>query len=152
VVSKGEFKMNLGFYVNKSNLEGKNSMIFGLLNDAVESKKVMDATVFYNDIDFNPMQTNFGMFNATELWAFTGTLVSDNIRNTVHAMNVINKFKLLHLFDRTDKDLMSLLSIADRVEFLVDSEEDQKEFYRVTKRKAKLINLQNIDQFLETIK
>lgn len=152
MVSKGEFKMNLGFYVNKSNLEGKNSMIFGLLNNAVENKKVMDATLFYNDIDFNPMQTNFGMFNATELWAFTGTLISDNIRNTVHAMNVVNKFKLLHLFDRTDKDLMSLLALADRVEFLVENEEDQKEFYRVTKRKAKLINLQNIDQFLETIK
>ena len=151
MVFKGAAKMNLGFYVDKNNLSGKNSKIFEMLNKATVTKKVMDASVFYNDIDHNPMQTNFAMFNATELWAFTGTLISSNIKNTIHAANVVNKFKLFHLFNREDKDLMALIALGGRVDFLVDGEEDQKELYRLTKREGKVIDFNNLDAFLEII-
>ena len=143
--------MNLGFYVDKNNLSGKNSKIFDMLNKATVTNKVMDASVFYNDIDHNPMQTNFAMFNATELWAFTGTLVSDNIKNTIHAANVVNKFRLFHLFNGEDKDLMALLALGGGVDFLVDGEEDQKELYRLTKIKGKVIDFNNLDEFLEIV-
>lgn len=151
MVLKGEKIMNLGFYVDKNNLSGKNSKIFEMLNKASITNKVMDASVFYNDIDYNPMQTSFAMFNSTELWAFTGTLVSDSIKNTIHAANVVNKFKLFHLFNKEDKDLMSLITLVNEVDFLVDGEEDEKELYRLTKKKAKVVDFNNLDKFLETV-
>ena len=62
MVLKGA-EMNLGFYVKSGNAEGVNGKIFMCLNEVVAKNTVRDASVFFDNIDYNPMKTNFGMFN-----------------------------------------------------------------------------------------
>ena len=88
--------MNLGFYVNSTSPSDQNNEIYEMLNAAMENHELVDASVFYNDVDYNPATNlKFGLFNATELWSFTGVLICDTLENTHKATNIINKFKTL---------------------------------------------------------
>lgn len=127
--------MKLGFYVDTNGGTPQNTEIYNFLNDAVDKKEVEDAAVFFNTINFNPVQPKFGMFDATELWSFTGNLITTSVMNTVKAKNVVNKFKMAYLFNSQDKNeqsLFELARIANEMKVLVTNELDEKEFYRLT--------------------
>ena len=52
---------NIGFYMPIVSEEKINVDIFNSLNTAVENGDVRDATVFFNDLAFNPVIPKFGM-------------------------------------------------------------------------------------------
>ena len=134
--------MNIGFYVDSVNADGPNSAIFKALNEAVTNHEATDASVFYNDIDFNPMETKFGMFNSTDLWAFTGVLVSTTVANTMRALKVVNKLQTMYLYNEEDeghKDLLGLLRITDRVKIITRSEQEDRKVYRLTGKTSTVI-------------
>ena len=134
--------MNIGFYIDSINTDKPNDAIFKSLNDAVDNQEATDASVFYNDIGFNPMETKFGLFNATELWAFTGVLVATTLENTMSALKIVNKLKPMYLYSDTDggrKDLLALMQIKDMVKIITRSKEDDKEVYRLTGKKTAVI-------------
>jgi len=132
--------MNLGFYVNSTAPSEQNNEIFNMLNAAMENNELVDASVFYNDIDYNPVKLNFGLFNATELWSFTGVLICDTLENAYKATNIINKFKPLYIYNKLEKNILRLLDISDKVKILARTKEDADEMYRVTGKKPHLIN------------
>ena len=134
--------MNIGFYVDSVNADGPNSAIFKALNEAVTNHEATDASVFYNDIDFNPMETKFGMFNSTDLWAFTGVLVSTTVANTMRALKVVNKLQTMYLYNEEDeghKDLLGLLRITDRGKIITRSEQEDRKVYRLTGKTSTVI-------------
>lgn len=138
--------MNLGFYVDTNAGTPENKRIYEMLNDGVESSKLTDASVFFNTVGFNPVDTKFGMFDATELWSFTGVLVCTTVENAVKANNVVNRFRLHYLFttsDKSERNLFTLVSLARNkdVAVLVSNVSDQKEFYRLTGVKPKIVEL-----------
>lgn len=127
--------MNLGFYVDTNGGTPRNIEIYNLLNDAIKSGQVSDASLFFNTVNFNPLRTNFGMFDATELWSFTGKLVATSLDNALKARSIVNKFELFYLFESSHKkeqDIFKLVNVAKTVPTIVTSEADQKEFYRLT--------------------
>lgn len=127
--------MRLGFYVETNGGTPQNTEIYNFLNTLVDNKEVDDAAVFFNTINFNPVQPKFGMFDATELWSFTGNLITTSIMNTVKARNVVNKFKMAYLFNAQDKGeqtIFELARIANQMKVLVTNELDEKQFFRLT--------------------
>ena len=143
-------KMNLGFYVKSGNAEGVNGKIYMCLNEAIANKSVKDASVFFDNIDYNPM-TNFGMFNSTDIWHFTGELITTSIETTVNALKAVNRFNLSYLYTRDDIDVLKLIDISSRVNVIVDSETDSDHFYRLTGKKPKLLKDFTVESFAEVV-
>ncbi len=125
--------MNLGFYINKTSGDELNSQIFSLLNEAIEKDMVDDASLFYNDVDFNPNVKKFGTFNATELWSFSGTLVVTSLNLLPLAKKVVNKIKLIYLHSKdnfeygTVSSVMDLINLPDDIDKVAMSESDAAE-------------------------
>tara|TARA_Y100000004_G_C8714979_1_gene327571 strand:- start:28 stop:459 length:432 start_codon:yes stop_codon:yes gene_type:complete len=143
--------MNLGFYVKSGNAEGVNGKIYMCLNEAIANKSVKDASVFFDNIDYNPMKTNFGMFNSTDIWHFTGELITTSIETTVNALKAVNRFNLSYLYTRDDIDVLKLIDISSRVNVIVDSETDSDHFYRLTGKKPKLLKDFTVESFAEVV-
>ena len=134
--------MNIGFYIDSINADGPNSAIFKALNEAVTNHEATDASVFSNDIDFNPVETKFGMFNSTDLWAFPGVLVSITVANSMRALKVVNKLQTMYLYNEEDeghKDLLGLLQITDRVKIITRSKQADRKVYRLTGKTSTVI-------------
>lgn len=150
MVLKGAVKMNLGFYMKSSNAEGINGKIFMTLNEAIADKKLRDASVFFDNIDYNSMKTNFGMFNSTDVWHFTGYLVSTCLETTVKALKAVNRFTLRYLYNPKDSvDVMRLIDVSRRVEIIAANKQDQDYVYRITGKKAKLLKDFSAESFAE---
>ena len=92
------------------------------------------------------------MFDATELWHFTGNLITTSVLNTVKAQNVVNKFKMAYLFNSQDKNeraLFELVRIAGAMKVIVTNELDEKEFYRLTGVKPMLVTDFSVEKIRE---
>jgi len=127
---------NIGFYIDKVNTENRNIDIFKTLNSSIRRRKIKDASLFYNDIDYNPLIPAFGMFNAADMWNFTGTLFTTSLNNAFSANKIVNKFKLFHIYNRwDDKDILKVLEVSNTIDVITEDEEDSKEFYRITGKK-----------------
>lgn len=127
---------NIGFYIDKVDTANRNIDIFKTLNSSIRRRKIKDASLFYNDIDYNPTIPSFGMFNAADMWNFTGTLFTTSLNNAFSANKIVNKFKLFHIYNRwDDKDILKVLEVANTIDVITEDEEDAKEFYRITGKK-----------------
>ena len=124
---------NIGFYMPIVSEEKINVDIFNSLNTAVENGDVRDATVFFNDLAFNPVTPKFGMMNASEIWSFTGNLFSMSLDAALLAVGIVNKFELFHLYRMdTENDFFKLLMVAEKIKVVTMSDADTKEFKRIT--------------------
>tara|TARA_B100001094_G_scaffold72494_1_gene68782 strand:+ start:22252 stop:22707 length:456 start_codon:yes stop_codon:yes gene_type:complete len=151
MVLEGE-KMNLGFYVKSmSPEEGNNRKIFSLLNEGVNSNELSDASLFYDNIDYNPIQTSFGMFNSTDIWYFTGKLITTTLESTYHALQATNKFELSYLYDHDEINILPLIEISKKVNVITDTLENQRYFNRVTGVRPRLLEDFTIKSFLEVL-
>ena len=142
--------MNLAFYINKTN--DTHIELFKMLNEATVKYPSSTFSVFYDDLDYLSIPANFAMFNATELWSFTGTLVCLNVEHTIKALNVINKFKLLHMYDNnTEQTLFNIISLVnnEQVNLVTNNKEDSKEIYRITGKTPKQIENFCVEEILE---
>lgn len=132
--------MNIAFYVDSIAENEQTKQIFNCLNEAIKEQKVSDASVFYNTPAFNLDASKFGMFNSTELWAFTGLLINTTIQGAIYSLNVVNKFKPVYLFKK-EQDIMALIGLASKMRIFVTNKKDEQEVYRLTGKKPKLVNL-----------
>ena len=140
---------NIGFYIPMASEEKINVDIFNSLNTAVENGDVRDATVFFNDLAFNPVTPKFGMMNASEIWSFTGNLFSLSLDGSLLAMRIVNKFELFHLYRAdAENDFFKLLMVAEKTKVVTMSDADTKEFKRITGKdpvvQLKDLNIKNI--------
>ena len=147
--------MNLGFYVHSTSDTPLNKDICQLLNDAIEGGVVKDASLFYNNIDFNPSDKKFGTFNSTDLWSFNGTLVVTNLMLLPMATNVVNKIKLIYLYTTSEIQkgvighLMEMINISDKIPVVAKNEEDKKEFYRLTRQTIPVLDKFSAEEILK---
>ena len=143
--------MNGGFYVDSVAATPQNGEIFEALNEAVDNKDITDASVFFNDIDYNPIKPKFGMFNSTDIWAFTGVLIATTLENVIRAAKVVNKFKLIYLYNGEEKNLLMLMDIMNVVPVFVTNSQDSDEIYRLTGKKPTNISKLSIKSILGVI-
>ena len=150
--------MNLGFYVHNTSQSDLNSQIFSLLNDSVKDGDVEDATLFYNEIDYNPSldTKKFGLFNSTDMWSFHGKLVVTSLGLLSLASKVVNKIELIHLYTKDNFEygntgaVLSLInsSLGD-VKTVAKTEEDAAEYRRMTGKDIEVLKAFNAKEFLE---
>jgi hypothetical protein len=136
-------KMHVGFYVETNGGTPQNTKIYNALNKAVKDGDVTSASVFFNHVDFNPVPPKFGMFDAADVWSFTGLLVATSMNNVAKAANIVNKFKLGYLYsneDKNDAGVFNLLQTAKTCPIFTQEESEQKEVYRLTGVKPTLLN------------
>ena len=87
--------MNLGFYVHNTANTPFNQKVYTVLNEALDNGIVSDASLFYDEVDFNPSDKKFGTFNSTDLWSFHGLLVVTHLDGLQMANNVVNDIDIL---------------------------------------------------------
>lgn len=129
---------NVGFFIPKIDGSPLNVEIFENLNKSLANKDIAEAVVFYNDVDRNPVKPTFGMFNSTDIWFFTGILISTSLDTCELSRSAVNKFKLYHLYNAGEKNLVGTLHVSQDTEFITTSPEDSRELYRITGKKPVL--------------
>jgi len=140
--------MNIGFYIENTNSDPRNLEIYNFLNKMVENDKVTDACLFFNNLDYVPVTTNFGIFDGSEIWSFTGLLIVTSLNNLDKANKATNKFETVYWYDKSQKNLTGLLnSVNLNVRVITTTQEDQQEYYRLTGEKAYV--LADLEGFLD---
>lgn len=134
--------MNLAFYIQELNGSEENEKIYSCLADAVKANKIKDASIFVNNINHTPSPIGCGVFNSTELWNYTGILITDTISNAVFASKVVNKFKHVFMATNKEKNLMNLIAVVNFVPSFVCNEEQQKEIHRITGKLLPVVELE----------
>jgi len=142
---------SIAFYIENQNSQPDNTLVYQALNQAVEEGYVTDANLFYNNIDYNPTHCKFGIFNSSDIWHYTGNLVTTSLENLVTAASSVNKFKLCYLFD--SKQNNNLLSLLGSIKYptIATDEDSSKEYYRLTGNKPVLIEDLNVKKILEVL-
>ena len=142
--------MRLGFYLDTNGGTPRNTEIYNFLNSNV--KKLEDAAVFFEDVDFNPTPVKFGMFDCADLWSFKGSLICTSMNTLRSAVDVKNDVKIAYLFDSSqvnERSLIDLMRVASsNIKVVVTSLADELEFKRISGCEA--TNLDGLQ--LETLK
>ena len=132
--------MNVAFYINQINKDEKTFDIFNKMNSDLESGAIDNGSIFYKEIGPNPVEPKFGMFNSTDIWHFTGTLIATSMETFLDALKAVNRYTLAYLFYKDNKhDVFSLIGMSKTTKILTTTEEDQKEVYRLTGLKPILV-------------
>jgi hypothetical protein len=125
--------MNVAFYINQINEDEKTVELFNKMNEDIASGAIDNGSVFYKEIGPSQVQPKFGMFNSTDIWHFTGTLIATSMETFLDAMKAVNKYNLAYLFyGDGNNDIFALIGISKSTKILATTEEDQKEVYRIT--------------------
>jgi hypothetical protein len=144
--------MKLGFYIENSGGTPQNIEIYNFLNQEVENGTLDDASVFFNSVNFNPINPHFGMFDAADLWHFSGNLITTSVDNTIKAKKVVNKFKIAYLFNKDEnkeQTLFQLVYLAKEVPTLVTNQNDANELYRITGKRPIIIEKWSKEKIVE---
>ena len=132
--------MNIAFYINQINQDEKTVEIFNGLNADIESGAIDNGSVFYKEIGPSTVEPKFGMFNSTDIWHFTGTLIATSMETFLDAIKAVNKYTLAYLFYGDNKhDVFSLIGMSKATKILTTTEKDQQEVYRLTGLKPILL-------------
>ena len=133
--------MDVAFYVNQISNDEKITDLFNRMNSDVESGAIDNGSIFYKDIGPSPVEPKFGMFNSTDIWHYTGTLIATSMDTFLDAFKAVNKYTLAYLFYKDSKyDVFSLIGMSRTTKILTTTEEDQKEVYRLTGLKPILLD------------
>jgi hypothetical protein len=142
--------MNIAFYVDSIDEEGSD-LIFDCMNSLTNADLVRDATLFYNDIGPEPKRSSFGLFNATELWYFTGHVIATTMENWFALKKTVNNFNTKYLYQKFGNNIHILIDIANQSEVIVKTEEEQKEVYRLTGIKPPIVKNLDSQKLLEVL-
>lgn len=143
--------MNLGFYIDSQQQSETTNKVYTALNNLVEQNKVDNASLFFNDIDHNPIIPKFGCFNSTDIWYFTGNLIITSIKNALSLDKVINKFKPFFLYDSERNSALELISIGNQMTIITQSKEDADYIKRVTGFDSKTLQDGKIESILGVV-
>lgn len=138
--------MHIGFYIPSLGASEFNIKLFNKLNDIVDSNTFDDVCVFYDDLNHNPINPKFGVFNSAELWSFTGVLFISSFNMIPQVENTVNKFKTVVIYDGT-RDLFNILQNINSYEVVTQSQEDYDYLRRVTGKETHLMDDFNITEF-----
>lgn len=143
--------MNIAFYIDSLGQNEQNQEIFNLMNEAVENDLVSDASLFYNNISFNPYDSKFGIFNSTDIWNYTGTLIATTINNAIFSSKIVNKFKLAYLYKK-ESNVFGLIEVMNSCPVITTNKEDYNEVYRLTGKKPLKLKKLEVKKMIEVVK
>ena len=147
--------MNLGVYIDILGDNEEFRSAVKTINDGVKSGDLSDASIFYDSASNIPVKAECGLFNSTDLWNFTGTLVTTGLDPTQNALDMVNKFDVVYYYgwQTTQTNTIALLDIATnpKVKAICRNEQDSKTFKRLTGLEAKVVTDFNLKELLQVI-
>lgn len=123
--------MNLGVYIPSLGPSQDITDLFNTLNEYVEQGTFDDISLFYDDVNFCPVDAKFGLFNAADLWNFTGTLLCYSLDIVPKLKNTINNFEVV-IVDTGSRNILSILKAMEEYPLVATSESHAKYLKRVT--------------------
>lgn len=145
--------MNLGIYINSLGDAHQMKYISQCINSAIDNNKLTDASIFYNDVGYNPFDIKCGTFNSTDIWNFSGSLIATSLQCLSSAHNIVNNIQLYYYYGwEKEIDILELLDILaqTKIKVICNSEDDAKEFYRITGNQPEAI-CSNYDEILTVL-
>ena len=133
--------MSIAFYTQELSSGDLNDKIFNCLNDAVDNNKTDDVSLFVNNINYMDQPIKFGVFNATELWNYTGLLISTNIETAYFAKDIVNKFTHVFYAGNIGNNILAYINIVNLIASFVINEDEQKEVKRITGKTLPILEL-----------
>jgi len=130
--------MNLGIYVPSLGPTDLNNVLFTKLNQYVDENTFDDISLFYDDINFCPIEAKFGLFNTHNLWNFTGTLFCFSLDIVPKLQNTVNKFKTVLIYDNR-KNIFNILKAMENYDVMAVNEDHAKYLGRVTGKKVNIL-------------
>lgn len=130
--------MNLGIYFSSLRECPPVQSAIDTLNSGLERGSLDDASLFYDSVGSNKAIMKFGCFNSTDLWNFTGTLITTDIESTRSALSIVNKFKVYFYHGwETGNNVFALIDLLNNpsVKTICRNGDDARELNRVTGKK-----------------
>jgi len=143
--------MNLGIYLSSLANHDQLKEISDTINENL-GIKLVDASIFYDDVSFNPFKIKCGMFNSTDLWNFKGKLVTFSLQATIKASKIVNDIDLYYYYGFEEKinPLSLIFLLSQNVKIVAKSEGYANDLYRKTKTKPTLV-AENLKEFIEKV-
>jgi len=140
--------MNLGIYLQSLADHAQLKNISEAINNNI-GKSLEDASIFYDTIAYNPFNIRCGIFNSTELWSFSGKLISTSLSTTLTSLKVINNIDIYYYYGFEEKisPLSLFFLLKNDIRVIARSNESEQDF----KRKTKIDPLFVTDSFEEII-
>lgn len=126
--------MNIGIYVNSLSDEKQLKLGIETIENGISENIIDDASVFYDAISFSPLFFPCGVFNSTDLWNFSGKLITFSLDCLDTVTKVVNKIDVYYCYGYEKQcNLLKMLDLLNGdIKVICNSEEDQKKFYRLT--------------------
>ena len=91
------------------------------------------------------------MFNSTDLWYFTGTLLVTTVKNALSLRKIINKFKPYFLYSQEKNTALEIIEIGKRMPIIVYNDDDAKYIKRISGYDAKVLKDGKIENLVEVL-
>jgi hypothetical protein len=126
--------MNLGIYVDDLGDENHLIYVSECINYGLRSAEINDASIFFDNIGFNRHSINCGIFNATDMWNFHGSLITTSLNTLGSASNIVNNINLYYYYGLEGRvDVLQLLTLIQKgCKIICSSENAKKELYRIS--------------------
>lgn len=127
--------MNVGVYVSSL---GNNDLLKSAsdgVNKVILENLVDDACIFYDNVGYMPFEFNCGMFNSSDLWNFSGKLITTSLSTAISSLRIVNNIDIYYYYGWDDSQLNTLSIIQllkSGVRFIALSDTFAKDFYRKT--------------------
>lgn len=134
--------MNLGIYLSSLSQQDQLEQIAEAINSGISNKKLSDASVFYDNVAHNPYNIKCGIFNSTDLWNFSGKLITTSLQSTIKSLNIINKIDIYYYYGWEQKiSPLALLSLIGKgIKIISKNKEHDDELFRKTGHRSLFIS------------
>lgn len=126
--------MNIGFYISSLSQHDQLQQIAEAINKHGDNKKFNDASIFYDNVAFNPFTIKCGIFNSTDIWNFHGKLVTTSISATLKCLNIVNNIEIYYYYGWEEKiNPLPLIKLNNSgVKFISKNEAASQDLFRKT--------------------
>lgn len=145
--------MNIGIYIPDMGNGQIVSQCVAELDRGINNRLIKTASVFFDNMGPINEHLNFGIFNSTDLWNFSGKLFALTQDCALKAANTVNDIEIFfgYGWDK-ESNLFAILDLvyAKKLKAICRTEELAQEFYRITGHKPVGCseNLQNLIEIM----
>lgn len=126
--------MNIGMYVSSLSNEEQINLSIDTIEMGFNNKSVDDATIFYDSAGFSPFIFPCGAFNSTELWNFSGKLITFSLDCVRSSLRIVNNIELYYCYgwEQAVSPLNLIDVCSNNIKIFTKTNKDTYELYRLT--------------------
>lgn len=133
--------MNIGIYLQTLAQQDALKEISDAINHNINTPKLKDASIFYDNISYNSFDTKCGLFNSTDLWNFKGKLITTTIATTAKALKIINGIEIYYYYGLEDMvNPLALIGVLSKnIDIISRTKNHSEDLFRKTGYRSSLL-------------